>query len=69
MVVVLRILKRTSACRPGLAGAVALGLLFAFGPIVSANMLCLPADVPANVRGLQPVEGPHDTWKRAVSRR
>jgi FkbM family methyltransferase len=39
-----------------------------FGPIISANMLCLPSDSRVNSKGLHKVTGPDDWWDEAKSR-
>jgi FkbM family methyltransferase len=42
-----------------------------FGPIISANMLCLPSDTKVNIRGMHKVTGPldwpHASWEKPKS--
>jgi len=34
----------------------------------SADLFCLPAEMPADIAGLEPVQGPRDNWKDAAQR-
>jgi FkbM family methyltransferase len=35
-----------------------------FGPLISANMLCLPPHTRVSAKGMAKVTGPHDWWER-----
>ncbi|HWB48514.1 MAG TPA: FkbM family methyltransferase [Stellaceae bacterium] len=38
-----------------------------FGGVVSINMLCVPAEMPASVIGLRPISDPGDSWRAPAS--